>query len=251
MNGPPGVPSFHMAPETGSLGYVIIDCHVPPEELVNAAKAEVKGRLTDFQDAASDEHGYGILGWGSQCASLFRTHEEIFNHPFFASQVGDNPESNLYIRGVACFVKNTRPLPRVRVGYDRIYIYRPLEKTLGPEDGLFRLVPGSHREKAGSVERQAEVDIRLSPGQVLLMDGNMKFFWVIWASVLVIVNIQGAGRQLLQRSTVPIIFTSGEMRVFPSSLRWPLLLPTLDMNVLVVVHNDKIVWSLEWVKLAL
>lgn len=87
--------------------------------------------------------------------------------------MGDNPESNLYIRGVACFVKNTRPLPRVRVGYDRIYIYRPLEKTLGPEDGLFRLVPGSHREKAGSVERQAEVDIRLSPGQVLLMDGNM------------------------------------------------------------------------------
>lgn len=87
--------------------------------------------------------------------------------------MGDNPESNLYIRGVACFVKNTRPLPRVRVGYDRIYIYQPLEKTLGPEDGLFRLVPGSHREKAGSVERQAEVDIRLSPGQVLLMDGNM------------------------------------------------------------------------------
>lgn len=88
------------------------------------------------------------------------------------NQVGDDPESSLCSRGVACFIKNTRPLPRVRVGYDRIYVYLPLEKILGPEDGLFRLVPGSYREKADSVEKQGEVDIRLSPGQALLMDGN-------------------------------------------------------------------------------
>lgn len=72
-----------------------------------------------------------------------------------------------------CFIKNDRPLPRVRVGFDRIYVYRALEKALGPEDGLFALVPGSHREKAESVERRAEVQVRLSPGQTLLVDGNM------------------------------------------------------------------------------
>lgn len=85
----------------------------------------------------------------------------------------DNPESNLYMRGIMCFIRNNTPLPRVRVGFDRIYIYRALEKALGPKDGLFTLVPGSHREKADSVERQTEVQIRLSPGQILIVDGNM------------------------------------------------------------------------------
>jgi hypothetical protein len=77
------------------------------------------------------------------------------------------------MRGIVCFIKNNRPLPRVRVGFDRIYVYQALEKELGPENGLFSLVPGSHREKAASVERQTEVQIRLSPGQTLLVDGNM------------------------------------------------------------------------------
>lgn len=77
------------------------------------------------------------------------------------------------MRGTVCFIKNTRQLSRVRLGYDRTYLYLPLEKALGPEDGLFRLVPGSHREKANNVEGLSEVEIRLSPGQILVVDGNM------------------------------------------------------------------------------
>lgn len=41
----------------------------PSAELVSAAKAEVNDRLANFQGAASNEHGYGILGWGPQCAA--------------------------------------------------------------------------------------------------------------------------------------------------------------------------------------
>lgn len=66
-----------MALEASSLGYVIIDCHPPPAELVSAAKAEVNDRLANFQGAASNEHGYGILGWGPQCAALFGTQKEV------------------------------------------------------------------------------------------------------------------------------------------------------------------------------
>lgn len=98
---------------------------------------------------------------------------QVFDHPFLASQLGHNPESNLYMRGVICFVKNNKPLPRVRVGSDRIYIYRALDRELGPKDGLFALIPGSHREKANNVERQTEIQIRLSPNQILVVDENM------------------------------------------------------------------------------
>lgn len=98
---------------------------------------------------------------------------QIFEHPYVVSQIGDNPESNLYMRGIVCFIRNNKALPRLRVGFDRIYIYQALEKELGLENGLFTLVPGSHREKADSVERQTEIQIRLSPGQSLLVDGNM------------------------------------------------------------------------------
>jgi hypothetical protein len=59
------------------LGYVIIECLPPPAELVSAAKAEVNDRLADFQGAASNEHGYGILGWGPQCAALFGNQKEV------------------------------------------------------------------------------------------------------------------------------------------------------------------------------
>lgn len=63
--------------EVSSLGYIIIDCQTPPAELIKAAKAEVGDRLARFQGTASDEHGYGILGWGPQCAALFETQKEV------------------------------------------------------------------------------------------------------------------------------------------------------------------------------
>lgn len=65
-----------------------------------------------------------------------------------------------------------------------------------------------------------------------------------------VVNIQVAGMRHRQRSTVPIIVTSGHMEVFPPSLRWPLLSATLITSVLVVIHNDDIL-PLEGIQLAL
>lgn len=69
-----------MASELSSLGYVIIESHPPPAELISAAKAEVNDRLADFRGAASNEHGYGILGWGTQCAALFGNQNEVRTH---------------------------------------------------------------------------------------------------------------------------------------------------------------------------
>ncbi|KAJ5706897.1 hypothetical protein N7488_006698 [Penicillium malachiteum] len=66
-----------MASEPSTLGYVIIESHPPPAGLISAAKAEVNDRLADFQGAASNEHGYGMLGWGPQCAALFRNQKEV------------------------------------------------------------------------------------------------------------------------------------------------------------------------------
>lgn len=66
-----------MALEASPPGYVIINGQPPPVELINAVKAEVNNRLADFQGAASNEHGYGMLGWGPRCATLFANQTEV------------------------------------------------------------------------------------------------------------------------------------------------------------------------------
>lgn len=77
------------------------------------------------------------------------------------------------MRGAICWIRNRKPLPKLRAGFDRIFLYIALADEIGPEDGLLKLVPGSHKQKSGVVEMQPEIDIRLSPGQALIMDGNM------------------------------------------------------------------------------
>ena len=76
------------------------------------------------------------------------------------------------MRGVVIWIRNKTPLPRVRTGSDRIYVYRALEGEIGPDEGMFRLVPGSHHMGGDEADACPEIDIRLAPGQILLMDGN-------------------------------------------------------------------------------
>jgi hypothetical protein len=77
------------------------------------------------------------------------------------------------MRAAICWMRNRTQLPKLRAGFDRIFIYLALADEIGPENGLLRLVPGSHELKGDVVGMQSEIDIRLSPGQALIIDGNL------------------------------------------------------------------------------
>ena len=72
------------------------------------------------------------------------------------------------------WTKNPKQLQRFRAGRDRVFIYRPLEEALGPENGFFRIVEGSHRMGKDGVTNANAKDIRLEPGQAIILDGDLQ-----------------------------------------------------------------------------
>jgi hypothetical protein len=66
-----------MASEADSRGYIVVDGPRISSELIKSAKAEVEGRVSRLQDVTSEDHGYGILGWGPRCAELFESYRGV------------------------------------------------------------------------------------------------------------------------------------------------------------------------------
>lgn len=70
-------------------------------------------------------------------------------------------------------MENPTQLQRLRAGRNCVFIYRTVEEELGPENGLFRIVEGSHRMSAEQVLKEKAKDISLLPGQAIIMDGEL------------------------------------------------------------------------------
>jgi hypothetical protein len=70
------------------------------------------------------------------------------------------------------WMKNDEHLKRWTAGRDRIFIYRPFEKEIGPEGGFFKIVKGSHQMSEDEIKKTAATSIRLKLGQAMIMDGG-------------------------------------------------------------------------------
>ena len=69
-------------------------------------------------------------------------------------------------------MKNDEQLKRWTAGRNRIFIYRPFEKEIGPESGFFKIVKGSHRMSPDEINNTTATPIRLKLGQAMIMDGG-------------------------------------------------------------------------------
>jgi hypothetical protein len=70
-------------------------------------------------------------------------------------------------------MKNPTQLKRLRAGRGRVFIYRAIEDELGPQNGFFRIVKGSHRMNVEEILNTKAEDIHLKPGQAMIVDGDL------------------------------------------------------------------------------
>lgn len=62
----------------------------------------------------------------------------------------------------------------MRAGHGRVFIYKALKEALGPENGFFRIVEGSHRMSSVEQIKSAQArDVNLKLGQVIILDGDL------------------------------------------------------------------------------
>ena len=103
----------------------------------------------------------------------FNLIRQVFNYSFFVGHVGYNVDTQLYMRGVVIRIRNKVSFLRIYAGSDYIYVYHTLEGEVGPNEEIFKLVPGSHHMRGDEADTYPEIDICLALGQTLLMDGNI------------------------------------------------------------------------------
>lgn len=74
---------------------------------------------------------------------------------------------------VVVWIRNLNQLPRLKAGRGRVFIYRAVEEALGPENGFFRIVEGSHRMRFEEAIIAQAKDIHLEPGDIIIVDGEL------------------------------------------------------------------------------
>ena len=70
-------------------------------------------------------------------------------------------------------MENIRQLQRLKAGRNRVFIYRAFKEALGPHNGFFRIVEGSHRASPEHLINASATEIHLEPGEVIIMDGEL------------------------------------------------------------------------------
>jgi hypothetical protein len=70
-------------------------------------------------------------------------------------------------------MRNVKQLQRLKAGRGRVFIYRAVGDTLGPDNGFLRIVEGSHRMSPDQFIDATAREIRLEPGQAIIMDGDL------------------------------------------------------------------------------
>ena len=70
-------------------------------------------------------------------------------------------------------MRNNTQLGRFHAGKDHVFIYRPLEEALGPHNGFFKVVAGSHNMRPEQIAEAEAEEIQLQFGQALILDGDV------------------------------------------------------------------------------
>ena len=70
-------------------------------------------------------------------------------------------------------MRNVKQLQRLKAGRGRVFIYRAFKDPLGPENGFIRIVEGSHLVGPEHLINASATEIRLKPGQAIIMDGEL------------------------------------------------------------------------------
>ncbi|KAI9759363.1 MAG: hypothetical protein M1840_003367 [Geoglossum simile] len=156
-------------------GYLIVNSNRPiPANLVSAALAELNLSLPK----QSNQWGiYGVNG-DQNCELLF---EEGFDFPdnrFLTFLLGEPYTAEaVYLKRNFITVYNPEPLSRVRAGENNVLIWRPFHKALDAQNGLFRIVKRSQGMERAQVDKAGVVEIKLEPGQALILTGEL---WIEW-----------------------------------------------------------------------
>ncbi|KAI9893023.1 MAG: hypothetical protein M1814_000907 [Vezdaea aestivalis] len=157
-------------------GYAIIDCVEPAGELLmsQVKASSIISRLSSVQ-ALKGEIGYWHYPADNDACRRLLFHGFDPRKSDFFQQRGIVLEDET-VNGpvdIFSFYSNEKQLPRLRAGPGKVILFRPIEKEIGTENGLFRIVPDSHKMSyIESVKVQSE-SIRIKPNQILLLDGNM------------------------------------------------------------------------------
>lgn len=77
------------------------------------------------------------------------------------------------MKEVVVWMQNPTQLQRMKAGRNRIFIYKPMEETLSPQNGFLKIVDGSHRMSSEEILKTTATEIQLLPGQVIAMDGEL------------------------------------------------------------------------------
>ncbi|KAF7852552.1 hypothetical protein EAF04_010953 [Stromatinia cepivora] len=80
--------------------------------------------------------------------------------------------SKINVSKVVIWMQNPTQLMRYKAGKELVFIYRPLEEALGPHNGFFKVVAGSHRMRPEEFLKAEVIEIHLKPSQVLILDGE-------------------------------------------------------------------------------
>lgn len=79
----------------------------------------------------------------------------------------------IHINAAVVWTENSTQLQRVRAGRNHIFIYKPFEETLSPQNGFLKIVDGSHRMSPEQILKATATEIQLLPGQAIAMDGEL------------------------------------------------------------------------------
>jgi hypothetical protein len=77
---------------------------------------------------------------------------------------------------IASPLGTTAPLRRSHPYYNSISVWRPIQKDVGPKDGLFKVYPRSHRIKSEQELQESSIcadNISIHADQVLITHGGL------------------------------------------------------------------------------
>lgn len=74
---------------------------------------------------------------------------------------------------VVIWMQNPNQLQRFKAGRGRVFVYKAIEGVLGPQNGFFRIVEGSHLMNPDQIIKTNAKDVHLQPGQAIILDGDL------------------------------------------------------------------------------
>ncbi|EDO00503.1 predicted protein [Sclerotinia sclerotiorum 1980 UF-70] len=155
-------------------GYKILDGTPPTRDKIEAAQAEISvENLQKLQQSTSDL-GFERLGWGEKINSLLHDGLDLDNDEYLKTLLnGAYKDAKTYMADVVIWMQNPNQLQRFKAGRGRVFVYKAIEGVLGPQNGFFRIVEGSHLMNPNQIIKTNAKDVHLQPGQAIILDGDL------------------------------------------------------------------------------